>query len=1208
MRMALQFVLGDLSVNKKRAIVERLLQIKDENPNAQIYYLVPEHLKFDMESYVLETIQDIQRTSHSAMFGIQVTSFSRLAWFMLPASLLEQTHLSKIGLTMLVRQLLNGLQAKLIVYRGQIHYQGFVEKLVTLFEELYEGNITSDDLRQLNKNSKHIVDREEQSEQLSLFEFIADETEREPFSLSATELQRIEELAEIYDAFCKAIEDYSLANYQVYHQLQDYLIAAGDLSNHYLVIDHHYYFNAHQLGLVMTMSRSFEQVWLTLPITQQEVLQHNWNPLVETPRQTYHQIRQLCQFMKVEVQDNWEIQGANQVFNNSVLEVARHFKEYYQYTMPSYNGGTITNNSHFMWRCDTPQTELRHVSNQIHYLVTQRGYRYRDILVVTRDMSRYQNMVEPIFDSNDIPLFFDHETKMTQHPFLIWLESCLNLNLYNWRYVDVIGVLKSILFRLNTELGDEEYWHRINHFENILLANGYFHYRLTNLDFEWHFAQEDTPYLSKNSTALPETVGEIVKGMRQQFVDTLKPWLGQWQTQKMTGTKAAEWLYHLVEQTGVQAQLENLRDAAIESGQLDESRRHEQVWQVFRNTLDEFYTIYAEHEIDYATFCEMILTGLKEGAYHIIPPTLDQVTFTNMESPQVHPYKICFIVGADEFAIPKEVDFQSLLSLENRSLMKEQLLPHQFLSDRAEQHANQEALLTYQLLLNATEQLYVSYAVNVGARTVKLAPAFQQLVQAFQWEVTVHAEQTGNTDELMTLSSSFGKFRMQLSPVLRMIRDAYETQCSLSPNLIGLIELLEHDAVTQLGESVWQFIKRVFNFSNLPINLNPSTALQLFGKNIHASVSKIEQYYQDPYSHFLLYGLKIRERDLFEVSAAKTGDYFHAFLEQFINQLLKAGKQLVNATPEQLMTIFQKVQAQFVQDYQYNLFQSHPRMKAIKYQMDRRLMQFIDFTRRQQQAVSTHIVQTEALFGPYQDAALEGFVYPLSSGGKLAIRGKIDRIDYVGSQQLVQVIDYKSGNKSFDIVDTYYGLDLQVLTYLSVAMKQYKDKQPLGAFYQPLIHGYQEGNQETWQMPNSSSLYDNRLKGVLSIPPSKLVEIEPQIENAKRSEVYPATLKQDGYSANSSYYDEQALSTLLTYTHWLFRQAAEQMQSGVIALQPFKQERYTPALRPQFRVITGFDATENYQAYRHKTIRKKDVLNQMQQILSDKEVQQHEYH
>lgn len=155
--MGLQIITGDLSVNKKRVIIEKLLHILETNPNATIYYIVPDHLKFDMETFVLNTIEEVKGQEEAAMMSLQVVSFTRLAWFMIrPQSPNHQT-ISDVGLTMIIRQLLSELKDELIVLRGQINHQGFIDKLLSLFNELIEGNITPEDLSRITTDTHNDV-------------------------------------------------------------------------------------------------------------------------------------------------------------------------------------------------------------------------------------------------------------------------------------------------------------------------------------------------------------------------------------------------------------------------------------------------------------------------------------------------------------------------------------------------------------------------------------------------------------------------------------------------------------------------------------------------------------------------------------------------------------------------------------------------------------------------------------------------------------------------------------------------------------------------------------------------------------------------------------------------------------------------------------------------------------------------------------------
>lgn len=1227
--MALQFITGDLKVNKKRVIVEQMAEIKATHPDAIIYYLVPEHLKFDMETFVLETLQQLNQTQQAAMIDIQVVSFSRLAWFMLNPSMATQPNLSKVGLSMIVRQILAAEISQLKVYRGQIRHQGFIEQLVDLFEELYEGNVLPDDITSENSNK------------VRFFESDSAEVESPTTTgIIHIEQQRLIELKMLYQLFLEAVNGRSLANYQSYDLLSRYLTEQGSMPNHYIFIDHHYYLNAQQSSLVLDLVKTFQQVWMTLPLTHAEAIGNQWEPLVQTQRDTYQQLRQLCGALKLPVLADWDVTAPDYTFDPAISVMAQRFKTNLAHVAPqklTQAEMADFETTHHFAEFDTPQTELRHVSNQIHALVTQEGYRYQDFLVVARDMDRYQPLVKPLFSMNEIPVFFDHEASMMQHPFMLWIEGVLNLKRYNWQYDDLMLVLKSELFvpfyeqsqteRKVVDRQKQRYFvaeqqHKMHHLENILLANGFFGYRFYQASFDWYFDQSDHEYADFTGRLTGQTLGQMVQPLRNWIISRLYQPLAGWKKDQ-TGEEAATWLYQLVERSGIRQQMIHLRDEAIERGEIEASRRHEQIWQVFSDALDEFHSLYAEESIDFDTFSEILLVGLKEGTYHIIPPTLDEVTFTNMVSPQVQPYKVTFVLGADDVSLPRKFEQNSLLTLENRQAISAGLLPSQFLMNHVQQHNQQEVLLAYQLLLSASEKIYLSYASNIGQQSVKMSPYFEQLLKQYQLPLKTYSSLLDVTAPQTLARSHFGRFDMQVTPVLQRIRHYFETQTPISQELIQLIQSMFHyEAHNQVAKnqrelgssrhrSLEDLMAAMFKFNQLPQNISGETALKLYGTQLNLSVSKIEQYYQDPYSHFLIHGLKLKERQLYEVNPAKTGDYFHEMLDRFIAQTLETKSQLTALSDQAFEQLYHETINQMGEDQRFNLFTSHPRYLAIKNQMNRKLYDFLKFSQRQQLLTQVNTLRTEAIFGlnPSGDH-LNGFIYPLSSGGKLSISGKIDRIDEIQTdrQTLLQIIDYKSGNKKFDLVDAYYGLDLQILTYLTVALKHYPTHEPVGAFYQPILQGYQTASNEhlvsdqASELIQTEQLLQNKLQGFITVDPDTLREIEPLAEELGKSQIYPVSFTKSGFSKSSPVFDADELSILLKYTHYLFKQAAEQIQAGHIEMQPFKQELYTPSMQSIYRVITGFDATQTYAAYRHKTIKKGDVLKEMEQLVLDKEV------
>src|SRR5699024_2427210 len=73
---------------------------------------------------------------------------------------------------------------------------------------------------------------------------------------------------------------------------------------------------------------------------------------------------------------------------------------------------------------------------------------------------------------------------------------------------------------------------------------------------------------------------------------------------------------------------------------------------------------------------------------------------------------------------------------------------------------------------------------------------------------------------------------------------------------------------------------------NIPKPLKTEIAEKLYGKDLYLSVSQLESFYQDPYAHFLRYGLKLQERDQFELTSAGTGEFFHDALDLLFKSLI----------------------------------------------------------------------------------------------------------------------------------------------------------------------------------------------------------------------------------------------------------------------------------------------------------------------------------
>ena len=110
------------------------------------------------------------------------------------------------------------------------------------------------------------------------------------------------------------------------------------------------------------------------------------------------------------------------------------------------------------------------------------------------------------------------------------------------------------------------------------------------------------------------------------------------------------------------------------------------------------------------------------------------------------------------------------------------------------------------------------------------------------------------------------------------------------------------------------------------------------------------------------------------------------------------------------------------------------------------------------------------------------------------LQGRIDRIDVSEDAEhvYVKVIDYKSGNKKFDLAALYYGLQLQLVVYMNAAMelesRKHPDKEivPAALLYyhidDPTIETPVELTQE---QINEEILTKLRMNGVVNSDPAR---------------------------------------------------------------------------------------------------------------------------
>lgn len=1189
--MTVQFVRGTAVEDLQEPLVQAASQWLQEDAQHEVFYLVPNYIKFEQEIHVLQQMKLLQTSESDSISStrLQVFSFYRLAWYYLQHTQYYSSEvLSDAGAAMIFRKILTEHEAELQIFRGEINKSGFIQQLFYLYQEMNEGNIGLEDLYALL-------------------------AEQQP-STKEQDLQlKFQDILFIFTKFQAQMNQYGYESAEIIQHLSDYLETV-DLSKVQFILSGFQHFSARELRLVEVLMKKAGSVKIALILDRQypnEVPEAR--SLFFEAGQTYYQLYQSARHNRVPIMTD-QVETAKKLITQPQLQ---ELNQYWIAAQESYvkpkNGVEITGGLE-LWKAENVKEELTHVAREIRRLVVEEGYRYQEIQVLTRDLPCYENLLEPIFTDHEVPVYVDREMAMDHHPLVEWIDSLFAIATYHYRYRDVLRFLRTELFfptaslaetnkDLSAWLVQRNDWRRkIDVTENVVLAYGYEgHYWERAKD--WQFVRYDF------ETDEPEDVSimEAESNQVRQTLQTLLPPFFEAIEAAQTGKAAATLFYRFLVDSGVETQLNMWRLQAIEAGALEAARNHEQTWSALMSLFDEYVTIYGEDDFDFALFQEVFTSGLEGLHYNKIPTAIDQVQVRSMDLTRPGEARAIFAIGMTEDVFPQKVENKTLLSDEERQLVNERLAEGQYLLDETKRKIAREPYIAYLVFSSAQERLYLSYpAVKDTNQEVKPSPYFRNIQNDFSLPLLEKNEGTIFDDEGTSLEK-VSTYRALIGELTTLKRQRKETNRGLLPFWLNMEKALMNQPLAGLARRVFESL----HHQNVPENIESELAEPLYGKHIYTSVSKMESFFRCQFQYFSRYGLGLKERTVFGLSPAATGEFFHEALDQFFKLLIVNNRILTEMSDSEVTVFAEEVIERVLGDTRFSVLTSSSRMNYLRYQLSQTVKKVGWALKRQSQRSGMSTVQTELLFGQIAtQKGIKGLELPLQNNGKISVRGKIDRLDQVVTPQAtyLSVVDYKSSQRKFNVTEAYYGLAMQMLTYLDVALMDAVQligtkAKPAGSLYMhvhnPVLN--YDGNDNAEQQLLKKYQYD----GLLLNDPDLLSHLDTSLEAKQSSLLFPIEesakeLIKPGRRQEDKFMTEKELDALLTHNRSKFVEAGNTIIGGDVKLNPAYQGKERIACRfCPFRSICEFDVMlkeNNYNRIEH--LSKEEI---MQRLLLDEE-------
>lgn len=784
----------------------------------------------------------------------------------------------------------------------------------------------------------------------------------------------------------------------------------------------------------------------------------------------------------------------------------------------------------------------------------ENGYRYRDISVVCRNIDDYEKIISVIFKDYNIPYFLDKKIQLLSNPLIVLISSAFEILLKNWSYESVFKYLKSGLTGI-----DNSY---IDKLENFILEYGVKGYKWTSREIvneKWFIGNSEL-------TDDKVLIAEIMEEIRYPLMTFHNKINGKHKVKDICSA-IYEFLVDIKVFDRINEWIKNFEELGLE----DKVKEYSQVESIVIDILDQAVDVIGEERLEYSEFFRILSSGFANEEIGIIPVALDQVNIGDIARIKGRDVKVLYIVGINDGVLPASKKEEGLLSDRDRTTLGEVGIN---LSSTTRNKVFEEQYLLYIALTISSEYLMISYPMaDFEGKSLRPSIVISRMKKIFPNLI----------EESVIYDSKI--IENKLSKIIAPI-----------PTFNELIISMRKDFDKEYIESYWSEVyewfknngdfkdkvKNIFkglSYSNIGDKVPRNKLRKLYQNDLEKlvfSVSKLEKYAECPFSYFVQYGLKAKNRKVYEFTPPDLGSFVHEMLDSFTNKVREDGILWSDLSNEKCKKIISNLIDKKLMDESNSILNSTKKFKYLAQRFKRVISKSVSVIASQIGKGEFEVFKTEFDFGSYSSG--EAITLDLSDNGKVYLQGRIDRIDKLDldGETYIRIIDYKTGAKKFDLNEIYYGLQMQLLVYLDALIRNSKyilDKQvkPGAILYfkidDPIIKSKKEMTDEEVEKEVLSAL---KMKGLVLKDARVVKAMDKDIEGY--SLVIPASFKADGsFKATSDVVTEEEFRILREYVNRKMIEICEEMLSGDIKIQPTKNSNIAHCEYCDFSSICQFD-------------------------------------
>lgn len=1191
--MALRLWSGPSGSGKTHFLFEYVLSEAEKNRDLNYIVIVPEQFTLATQK------QLIAMSKNHGILNVDVLSFARLAYKIFEEvgfKELRGTEIDDMGKNLILRHVAALCEDKLHYLNGKMDKLGYITEVKSIVSEFMQYGISSEKIEEMINTAKS-----NGRGQLAV---------------------KLADVKILYDEFNRFIDQKYITKEERLTKAKRAAIKSKKLRKAVIVFDGYTGFTPVQYEFIETLLQISRDIHVTiLTDTRDNITYNTQHELFYLGFKTSEKLKKLAELNNIPIVNDFEIneeiprrfvagKGTGDNVEITSKQLAHLEKNLFrEYSKPFKTPNNITdecqlstkavNNDIRVFSALQPIDEVRKVAVTIQKLVRDDGIRYRNIAIATGDMESYAPVIKRVFAEYDIPYFIDKTFPVLLNPFIEYIRALMDIINEDFAYSAVFRYLRSPINDYDTP--------DIDKLENFILKHGIKGAR--NWQADW--SQKYSRYYSnrKNNGEISidiqlASVNEIREKVVSDLSEVINLITDSNKKRVKTPTKTVNEINSVFIRVFDTHNLQKrINDLYLEYSITDDifknnsKKEYEKIYSMVEKLYARMSELLGNEIISFKEYGELLDAGFDEIRIGMIPTITDYIQIGDTTRSRFENVHTLFIVGANDGSIPKSSSSGGILSDIEKEFLIEST-PDIELAPTVREQSYTGQLYLYMLMTKPTSSLILSFS-RLSSDSDSLKPSYIiKLVMDMFPTIKIEKDFDDQLDKVFNAVSLY-------DVIVENIRDT---------DFEDVISLLSAD--DKFGHIFSDNLKRAADASFMEGVLKGKDAISksvasiLYGKAIIGSVTRLEQYAKCSFNFFLKYGLSLKEREIFSFEAKDMGTVFHAVLEKYSKYINDDNISWTDVDETKAEEYVKKAIDECTVDGNYSVLQSTFRHKYMVERISRIAIRSIS-------VLTDHI--KSGMFTPEGAEirfssvnSLDSLTFKLSDDEIMKFTGSIDRLDTYSDDEhiYIKIIDYKSGNKSFDLVEVYKGISLQLVVYLNAAKEilgkdgrfEGKEIVPAGILYYHIDDPIVEGNlQDSDEAISEKIKKELKMKGLVNSDEDVFKLIDSNFVSS--SDIIPVgKVKNGDFTKYSSVASTEDFNTISQYVNKKIADMGREILDGNIKAEPHSVKgvdagecKYCP-----YTDLCWFSEDEDTEG-NAPDVNRENVIETMREIISHEE-------